>query len=74
MGRHVAYWKEDRELRVFALGPVADPAGMFGIAVIEAADAAAAQELALNDPATRQVEYGFRYELHLMPYGVMRSS
>ena len=76
MGRHVAYWKDqmDRGLKVFALGPVADPAGIFGIAVIEATDAATAQELGSNDPAIRQAEYGFRYELHLMPRGVMHSS
>jgi uncharacterized protein YciI len=76
MGRHVAYWKDliDRGLKVFALGPVADPAGMFGIAVIEAADAAAAQELASNDPAIGQANHGFRYELHVMPRGVMHSS
>jgi uncharacterized protein YciI len=63
----------DRGLKVFALGPVADPGGMFGIAVIEAGDMAAAQGLASNDPAVRSAEYGFQYELHPMPRGVMYS-
>lgn len=76
MGQHVAYWKGliDGGLKVFALGPVADPAGMFGVAVVEAADEAAARELARNDPAIRQAHFGFRHEIHHMPRGVMHSS
>ena len=76
MGQHVAYWKGliDGGLKVFALGPVFDPAGIFGIAVIEAENEAAAHELGRNDPAIRQAGQGFRYELHPMPRGVMHSS
>lgn len=75
MGQHGAYWKSviDGGVKVFALGPVADPAGVFGIGVIEVEDEAAAQELARNDPAIKQAQYGFRYELHPMPRGVMHS-
>ena len=76
MAGHVAYWKGLIEggLKVFALGPVADPAGAFGIAVMELEDEAAARELARNDPAIRQAQFGLRYELHPMPRGVMHSS
>ena len=75
MGRHVAYWKGliDGGFKVFALGPVSDPAGVFGIAVIEVENEAAALELVRNDPAIRQSEYGFRCEMHLMSRGVMHS-
>ncbi|MBS0432540.1 MAG: hypothetical protein JSS21_09085 [Proteobacteria bacterium] len=50
-----------------------DPAGVFGIAVIEVENEAAALELVRNDPAIRQSEYGFRCEMHLMSRGVMHS-
>ncbi len=75
MGQHVAYWKGliDDGLKVFALGPVGDPKGVFGIAVIEVETEAAAHELGHNDPAISRTEYGFRYELHPMPRGVMHS-
>jgi hypothetical protein len=75
MGRHAMYWKSRIEsgLRVFALGPVADPAGVFGMAVIEVESDASAHELARNDPAIAQARFGFRYELHPMPRGVMHS-
>ncbi|MGH8213998.1 MAG: hypothetical protein ACREPP_12300 [Rhodanobacteraceae bacterium] len=76
MGQHAVYWKGliDGGLKVFALGPVADPAGVFGIGVMEVEDEAAGRELARNDPAIKQVQFGFRYELHPMPRGVMHSS
>lgn len=75
MGQHAAYWKEQIEggLQVFALGPVADPAGVFGMGVMEAKSDAAAHELARNDPAIVQAQFGFRYEVHPMPRGVMHS-
>lgn len=74
-GQHVVYRKGliDRSLKVFALAPVGDPAGIFGIAVIEVQNDAAAHELGRNDPAIRPTEYGFRYQLHPMPQGVMHS-
>lgn len=76
MGQHAVYWKSliDDGLKVFALGPVADPAGVFGIAVMEVENEAIARGLAHKDPAIVQTQFGFRYELHLMPRGVMHSS
>jgi hypothetical protein len=75
MGQHAAYWKGRIEagLTVFALGPVADPAGVFGIGVMEVESEAVAHELARNDPAIAQARFGFRYEMHPMPRGVMHS-
>lgn len=75
MGQHAAYWKSLIEggLKVFALGPVADPAGAFGIGVMEVDTEAAAHELACNDPAIVQTQFGFRYEMRSMPRGVMHS-
>ena len=75
MGQHAAYWKGRIEagVKVFALGPVADPAGVFGIGVMDVDSEAAAHELARNDPAIVQTQFGFRYEMHPMPRGVMHS-
>ncbi|HET6907523.1 MAG TPA: YciI family protein [Rhodanobacteraceae bacterium] len=75
MGQHAIYWKGRIEdgLKVFALGPVADPAGVFGMAVMEVESEAAAHALARNDPAIAQTRFGFRYEMHPMPRGVMHS-
>ena len=75
MAQHAMYWKGriDAGVKIFALGPVADPAGVFGMAVMETESEAAAHELARNDPAIAQVQFGFRYEMHLMPRGVMHS-
>lgn len=75
MGRHAVYWKGriDAGVKVFALGPVADPAGVFGMGVMETESEADAHELARNDPAVQQTQFGFRYEMHPMPRGVMHS-
>jgi hypothetical protein len=69
------YWKGRIEngVKVFALGVVADPAGVFGMAVMETESEVDAHELARNDPAIAQARFGFRYEMHPMPRGVMHS-
>ena len=66
MARHVAYWKEffkDDSLLVF--GPVADPRGAYGIAIIAVPTEADARHRADNDPAIL-AGTGFTYELHPM--------
>jgi len=62
MGQHAAYWKGriDSGVKVFALGPVADPAGVFGMAVMEVESEAAAHELARRDPAIVQTQFGLK--------------
>jgi hypothetical protein len=74
MRRHARYWQDviDRGVRVFALGLVMDPAGAFGIIVIEAADESVVRALTVQDPVITAV-VGMRYEIHSMPRGVMHN-
>ncbi|HEX5959621.1 MAG TPA: YciI family protein [Rhodanobacteraceae bacterium] len=74
MQLHALYWKEliDRGQRVFALGLVLDPAGAFGIGVLEAEDEAAMLALTDHDPAI-EAGIGMHYEIHPMPRGVMHN-
>jgi uncharacterized protein len=54
MRRHLAYVRTcfDRG-QVLAYGPVLDPAGAFGVALLEVDDPAEAQQFAKDDPAIR---------------------
>lgn len=75
MRRHALYWQGliDRGVvRVFALGLVMDPAGAFGIAVIERDDESGVRALTAEDPAIT-AGIGMRYEIHPMPRGVMHN-
>lgn len=75
MRRHALYWQDligRGVLRVFALGPVMDPAGDFGIAVVEADGEAAVRACAAEDPAVTS-GIGMHYDIHPMPRGVMHS-
>ncbi len=74
MREHAAYWgKEFEEHRVVAYGPVMDPKGTYGIAVVEAVDEAAAKAIAENDPAVK-ANAGFGFEMYQMPKAIARSS
>ncbi len=67
MAEHVAYsTKLAQAGQVLAFGPVADPAGPYGIGIIVADDLAAAEALRDGDPAMRS-PHGFRTEIALMP-------
>ena len=72
MQQHVAYWKAlmDRGL-VIVFGPVADPKGVYGIAILELDEEADANALAMNDP-TIKASVGFSFEVHSMPRAVLR--
>jgi len=75
MRRHALYWQgliDRRVVRVFALGLVMDPAGAFGIAVIERDDESGVRALTDVDPAITG-GIGMHYEIHLMPRGVMHN-
>ncbi len=52
MARHIAYWTGhyDNGL-VAAFGPVAEPSGAWGMALVETDSAADVQQLGRNDPA-----------------------
>ena len=73
MEAHFGYWARlIEQRRAVAYGPVRDPTGTYGIAVIEVDDELAAQGLATEDPAVRG-ETGFRFELHPMTDVMVRS-
>ncbi len=62
MGEHSAYWR-DLMARgsVLAFGPVADPAGVYGLGVVLADDLAGAEALRDGDPAVQKI--GMRTEI-----------
>jgi uncharacterized protein len=72
MQEHFGYWSEMiGERRAVAYGPVMDPNGSYGIAVLEVDDEETAARMAEHDPAIKS-NAGFGYELHSMPDAVVR--
>ena len=72
MREHVAYWSDlAAKGSAIVFGPVADPQGGYGVAVIEAPDEATVRELSIHDPVTA-AGVGFSYAIHLMPQVVLR--
>jgi uncharacterized protein len=65
MGQHAAYWTDQLERgRVVVFGPVADPAGIWGLGVIDTEDDIAAKAIVNDDPA---IASGLAtFELHPM--------
>ena len=60
---HGAYWTRlAGEGSVLAFGPVADPAGAYGIGIVLVEDVEAAEALRDADPAVRS-SHGFRTEI-----------
>jgi len=74
MGTHAVYWKGllDRGIAVI-FGPVADPKGAFGMAVVDVEDEAAARALILDDPVIL-ANQNFGFEIHPMPSAIYRKS
>lgn len=71
MQEHGAYLRRQMdEGRVVTFGVVADPAAVFGVAVIEVADEGEAERLTAQDPVITSGR-GFRYEMHPMPFGAV---
>ena len=74
MRAHREYWTPRVETGVvIAMGTVADPAGGYGLAIIEAASESALEALQASDPAIA-AGCGFAYENHLMPMIAVRPS
>jgi len=74
MQRHGAYWIDlvGRGI-VIVFGPVADPKGTWGLAVIEADNESHAHTYGENDPATK-ADVGFQFEVYRMPQATLRKS
>jgi hypothetical protein len=67
MGAHRAYWAPFVEVgTVIALGAVDDPAGAWGVAILETASPAATRALLSRDPVMT-ANRGFTYETYAMP-------
>ena len=63
MGRHSDYIRHLVDTgAVFAAGPVMDPAGTWGVAIVQAADEAAVTALCNDDPVIK-AGLGFRWEV-----------
>lgn len=63
MGRHADYLRHLIDLgTVYAAGPVMDPAGTWGVAIAEAHDEAAVQQVCNDDPVIR-AGLGFHWEV-----------
>ena len=74
MGEHGAYLRSLMERgSAHVFGPVADPAGFWGLLVLEADDAAAAWELTERDPVI-QAAAGFAYDVLPMPGASVRGA
>ncbi len=74
MRGHREFWMPSVEIGVvIAMGPVADPAGGYGVAIVEAASLAALEAMQGSDPAIAS-KRGFSYENCLMPAIAVRPS
>jgi uncharacterized protein YciI len=66
MGEHVNYWTALRDKGIaIVFGPVLDAKGVWGVAVVETPDEAAARALLANDP----VEKGGLGRIEIYPMG-----
>ena len=74
MEEHGAYLRSLMERgSAHVFGPVADPAGFWGLLVLEAADEAEAQALTGRDPVI-QAAAGFAYDVLPMPAAFVRGA
>lgn len=72
MRQHSEYWRDLlRQGKVLIFGPVLDPAGTWGLAVVEAETAEEARRLGAEDPAVTSRMASF--EIYVMPQSVTRS-
>lgn len=70
MQEHALYWKDLTDKRIaVAFGPVLDPKGVWGLAIVEAANEQDVRALGANDPA---VKAGLTFEVYPMPGAIVR--
>ena len=64
MQEHFAYWEDLLQKRiVIVVGPVYDPKGAWGMAVVQVDDEQSARLLGTNDPA---IKAGLKFEVYPM--------
>lgn len=74
MGAHSAYWQDQADRgAALAVGPVADPGGIWGMALVDVEDEARAQGLADGDPIIT-ADLGFTYEVLPVPSLILREA
>jgi uncharacterized protein len=72
MGRHVGYWQGLAEQGIAVVfGPVRDPAGSWGLAVVEAEAEQDVRALSADDPAVKSGMATF--QVYAMPDAIVRS-
>ena len=73
MHEHALYWRQfAANGKVLVVGPVADPEGTFGIAIIVGEEDEDLDPLCKADPAIKS-GLGFSYKLHRMPKFILSS-
>ncbi len=72
MQQHGAYWKTffDKGIAIL-FGPVADPKGGFGVAIVEANGETDVRSITDSDPVIK-ANAGFQFEIFPMPRAVVR--
>ena len=72
MQQHAAYWQGVAARgTAIVVGPVFDPAGAWGMAVVDTPDAEAAAALTAADPIAK-ADAGFRYQIYPVPQAILR--
>lgn len=73
MNRHFAFWQQKADERVaIVVGPVLDPNGVYGMAVVETSDENAARALGDDDPIVK-AGLGFSYAVASIPSAILRT-
>jgi uncharacterized protein YciI len=74
MAAHSGYWSGLAEKKIaIAVGPVFDPKGPFGLAIVETENEAEAEALGAADPVIR-AGLGFSYDVAQIPSLILRQS
>jgi uncharacterized protein YciI len=72
MQAHSAYWRDLADKRTaIVFGPVADPKGPWGVAIVETENEAAARALSVDDPVMK-ANANFSWEIYPMLTAVTR--
>jgi uncharacterized protein len=73
MHAHFGYWAEViAQRKAVAYGPVGDPRGTYGVAILDVTDEDTARQVIRSDPAVLS-QVGFDFELHPMPDAIVRT-